>query len=131
MANWEQFKLQKNEFKGMTYMIFKIEDSSEIVIDSTGPIGATYPEFVEALTASGSPRYGVFDAKYSSADEREVAKIVFVAYNPDSAKIREKMIYSGSKEYLTRSLPGIGVSINATDFSELEFESCVLSELKK
>lgn len=41
---------------------------------------------------------------------------------PDTAKIREKMKYSGTKEALKSAFPGISVNINATGRDELTAE---------
>jgi cofilin len=38
---------------------------------------------------------------------------------PDTAKIKPKMIYAGSKDALVKNLVGVSVKINATDSSEL------------
>lgn len=38
---------------------------------------------------------------------------------PDTAKVKAKMIYAGSKDALTRSLVGVSTKISATDLSEL------------
>ena len=38
---------------------------------------------------------------------------------PDTAKIKSKMVYAGSKDALTRALVGVSTKISATDLSEL------------
>ena len=38
---------------------------------------------------------------------------------PDTAKIKAKMVYAGSKDALTRALVGVSTKISATDLSEL------------
>lgn len=49
--------------------------------------------------------------------------------SPDDAKIKQKMLFASSKDALRRSLVGIAVEIQGTDFSEVAFESgkCPLS----
>ena len=39
---------------------------------------------------------------------------------PDTARIKEKMMYASSKENLKRKLNGIQVEVQATDASEIE-----------
>jgi cofilin len=112
------------------YMIFKIEGDKEIVLESDGAREETYDQFSESLRASGEPRYGVVDVEFETADGRPNSKIVFVAFVPDTAKVKQKMIYSGSKDALKRVLLGIMVDINATDASELELETCVLPKCR-
>lgn len=55
-----------------------------------------------------------------------------MSWSPDTAKVREKMIYAGSKEYLKSSFGGgIGIVWNATDFSDLDFETVVKPLVEK
>ncbi len=49
---------------------------------------------------------------------------------PDSAKVRPKMVYAGSKEAIKRALVGVGIHLNATDRSELEWDH-ILPSVKK
>lgn len=39
--------------------------------------------------------------------------------SPDSASVKSKMVYAGSKDALTRVMVGISVKVTATDLSEL------------
>lgn len=39
--------------------------------------------------------------------------------SPDTAKIKSKMVYAGSKDALTKVLVGVAVKITATDLSEV------------
>ncbi len=39
--------------------------------------------------------------------------------SPDSANVKSKMVYAGSKDALTRVMVGISVKVTATDLSEL------------
>lgn len=43
--------------------------------------------------------------------------------SPDDAKIKQKMLFASSKEALRRSLVGIAVEIQGTEFSEVAYES--------
>ena len=107
-------------------MIFKIENDSEVVLDTVGDREKTYDEFAAAIQESGEPRYGVVDYEFTTNDGRPNSKIVFVSWVPDTAKVKQKMVYSGSKDALKRVLLGIMVDINATDASELDHTTCVL-----
>ncbi len=42
-----------------------------------------------------------------------------VSRSPDSANVKSKMVYAGSKDALTRVMVGISVKVTATDLSEL------------
>ncbi len=47
-------------------------------------------------------------------------QIVFITWTPDTAKVRNKMMYAGSKESIKTALVGVQVHLQATDQSELE-----------
>lgn len=49
---------------------------------------------------------------------------------PDTAKIKAKMVYAGSKDALTRALVGVSTKISATDLSELT-EDVIIEACKK
>lgn len=38
---------------------------------------------------------------------------------PDSAKVKDKMVYAGSKDALNRALVGVATKVSATDRSEI------------
>ena len=112
-------------------MIFKIEGDSDIIQEGdSGKRDQTYDDFCGKLQETGEPRYGVVDCEFTTTDGRPNSKIVFVAYIPDSCKIKQKMVYSGSKDALKRVLLGIMVDINATDSSELSFDDYVLPKCR-
>jgi cofilin len=111
-------------------MIYLIKDKKEIVIEKTGPLASTYDDFVAALPADDC-RYGLIDLEFESEDGRPTSKLVFISWNPDTASVRPKMLYAGSKEALKAVLSGVGIHINATDYSELDFETSILPVVKK
>ena len=51
--------------------------------------------------------------------------LFFLNRSPDSAKIKSKMVYAGSKDALTRAMVGISTKVTATDMSELTSEIMV------
>ena len=123
---FEDFKLQKGDYKGVSYIIYRIsDDKKNIIVDKIGGVDEDYDAFVESLPENNC-RYAVVDIKFETADERQTSKLVFMSWSPDTCKVREKMIYAGSKEYLKSSFAGgIGIAMNATDLSELDFETAV------
>ncbi len=50
--------------------------------------------------------------------------------SPETAKVKSKMVYAGSKDALTRALVGISVKVTATDLSELT-ENAVVDACNK
>lgn len=51
------------------------------------------------------------------------SKLIAAIRSPDDAKVKQKMLFASSKEALRRSLVGIAVEIQGTEFSEVAFES--------
>uniref|UniRef100_A0A7S2IF81 ADF-H domain-containing protein n=1 Tax=Helicotheca tamesis TaxID=374047 RepID=A0A7S2IF81_9STRA len=126
---FEDFKLKKGE--PLRFFIYKVsKDKKFIEIEKKGTYDKTYDDFVGELPEDDC-RYGVVDVDFESADGRETSKLVFISWNPDTAAVRPKMLYSGSKEAIKSALNGVGIHINATDYSELDFETAILPVVKK
>jgi len=101
------------------YIIYKLEKM--IDVEKIGPNAASYDDFLNDLTGSGECRYGLFNYEYEMNGE-DVAKLVFILWKPDSAKMMEKMIYYSSFEKIQEALIGVGKYIEATDLSECTVE---------
>jgi cofilin len=113
ITNFEAFKLRRTKEK---FIIYKIE-GGQIVQDSSST-SENFDDFTAALPASDC-RYAVYDMAFETKDGRPNEKIVFISWAPDSAKVRAKMTYAGSKDALGKALVGLSVKVNATDLSEL------------
>ncbi|CAB9507968.1 Actin-depolymerizing factor [Seminavis robusta] len=127
-TTFQDFKLGKGE--KLRFYIYKIEDQKTIVIEKKGERSKTYEDFCGELPES-EPRYGLVDVEFKTTDGRDTSKLVLITWNPDNAKIKPKMLYSGSKEAVKTALNGVGIHINATDHSELDFESSILPVCQK
>lgn len=125
---FQSFKLQQGE--KLRYIIYKIENKKTIVIDSKGARDKTYDDFCGELPDDDC-RYGLIDLDFTTTDGRPTSKLVLITWNPDTGPIRAKMLYSGSKEALKSALNGVGIHINATDHSELDWETSVLPACQK
>jgi len=128
---YEQLRMKK----GVKYVLFALsKDFKEIVVEESGEDKKElsneeqYREFTSKLHTD-SPRYGVFDFEYE-IEEGKRNKICFIIWTPDEAKVRQKMVYASSKDSLRKSLTGVGVDIQATDPSEVDYE-IVLEKCKK
>lgn len=126
---FQGFKLQSSGFK-LRYYIYKIEDKKTIKIEKSGPRENSYEDFCSDLPEKDC-RYGLIDLDFKSDDGRPTSKLVFITWNPDTASIKNKMLYSGSKEAIKTALSGVGIHINATDHAELDLESSILPVVKK
>lgn len=78
------------------YFVYKIENDAEIVVDTFGDKSKTYDDFTACLPPTEC-RYGVFDLDYTTRDGREANKLIFISWSPDTAKIKNKMVYAASK----------------------------------
>ena len=83
-----------------------------------------FDDFVNALPADDC-RYGLYDFKFTTNDNRETSKLAMISWAPDTAKVKSKMVYAGSKDALSRVFVGVGTKITATDLSELTEELCL------
>jgi len=123
VEQFNNFKLQKAPHN-FRYFIYKIEGDEEIVIESTGPKTESYKEFEAKLQQiTDECRYGLVDYEFTTDDGRKTSKLVFVSWSPDTAKIKSKMVYASSREALKRVLNGVGITLTATDNSELSDEA--------
>lgn len=50
-------------------------------------------------------------------------KLTFLAWSPDDAPIKAKMVYASSKEALKRALTGIAVELQANDTDDIEYDT--------
>jgi cofilin len=106
ITEFNEFKL-RGKFR---YMVFKLNNTNEeVVIDKTGAPGAPYSEFLAALPDNDC-RYAVYNAEYTT-DDGERAKFVFFLWAPDSAKVKAKMLYAGTKDTVKKSLQGLQVEV--------------------
>ncbi|KAG1299936.1 hypothetical protein G6F66_000410 [Rhizopus arrhizus] len=82
----------------------------------------TYDEFLASLPEN-EPRYAVYDFDYEKSEGGQRNKIVFYSWNPDTSMIRHKMVYASSKISLRKQMDGVGIEIQGTDASEVDYES--------
>lgn len=134
---YNELKLNK-KYK---FIIFKLsDDDKEIVIEESSN-EKDWEVFREKLinatskSKSGSvgkgPRYAVYDFEYSlSSGEGVRNKITFLAWSPDDAPIKAKMVYASSKEALKRALTGIAIELQANDTDDIEYDT-VLKTVSK
>jgi|EP01046_Picozoa_sp_COSAG06_P005037 cofilin len=69
--------------------------------------------------------YAVFDFDWEAEDGHSAQKIMFVLWSPEGAKVKDKMMTTGSKDALKKALVGVGQDFQATDSSEITYEECL------
>lgn len=119
------------------YIVYSLtDDLREIQVLKTALPTATYDDFVEDLKEAEEKRecrYGVYDTEYELKDGQKRNKLVFFLWSPETAKIKQKMVYTSSKDALKRALVGIGKDLQACDHGDLAWtnvlELCLRSEV--
>lgn len=109
------------------YIVYSLtDDLTQIRVLKTAPPAAVYDDFVEDLKEAETLRqcrYGIFDAQYQLSDGQQRSKLVFFLWSPEDATVKQKMLYTSSKDALKKSLRGIGKEIQACDYGDLAWSS--------
>ncbi|PWA97496.1 actin-depolymerizing factor 2 [Artemisia annua] len=122
MAVHDECKLKFMDLKAKRihrFIIYKIEEKQkQVIVEKLGEPSETYDEFAACLPADEC-RYAVFDYDFLTPEGVQKSRIFFIAWSPDTARVRSKMIYASSKDRFKRELDGIQVELQATDASEV------------
>nr|GEU54845.1 actin-depolymerizing factor 2 [Tanacetum cinerariifolium] len=122
MAVHDDCKLKFMDLKAkrtFRFIIYKIEEKQkQVIVEKLGEPAETYDEFAACLPADEC-RYAVFDYDFLTPEGVQKSRIFFIAWSPDTARVRSKMIYASSKDRFKRELDGIQVELQATDASEV------------
>jgi len=109
------------------YLIYSLtDDLRQIRVLKAAPPSATFDDFVDDLKEAEEKkecRYGLFDAVYKLKDGQNRTKLVFFLWSPENATVKQKMVYTSSKDALKRALVGIGKEVQACDYGDLAWES--------
>ncbi|MFC9740529.1 actin-binding ADF family protein [Streptomyces noursei] len=115
---FQDLKLKKKH----AYILFTLnKDKTEIIVDKTSS-STKYEEFTNDLPEAEC-RWAVYNFEFDKGAGGHRNKIVFIAWSPEDAKMKERTLFASSKDVLRRSLSGIGVEIQGNDFSEVAYES--------
>ncbi|KAK2986139.1 hypothetical protein RJ640_014472 [Escallonia rubra] len=100
-------------------IVFKIEEKQkEVIVEKLGDPEQSYEDFAASLPADEC-RYAVYDFDFVTAENLQKSRIFFIAWSPDTSRVRSKMIYASSKDRFKRELDGIQVELQATDPTEI------------
>ncbi|KAL8213849.1 hypothetical protein R6Q57_003298 [Mikania cordata] len=125
MAVHDECKLKFLELKAkrtFRYIIFKIEEKQkEVIVEKVGEPTQSHGDFAAALPTAEC-RYAVFDYDFVTEENCQKSRIFFIAWSPDTARVRNKMIYASSKDRFKRELDGIQVELQATDPTEMDLD---------
>merc|ERR1712018_454070 len=121
---WEKLKLKK-----IKACAFKLSSNlQEIVVDEdsvieTGTADA-WKKFTSALPETEC-RYAIYDVEMmvdlgSGIPPGVRTKLTFIAWSPEKSKIRQRMVFSSSKDAVRKKLDGCQVDWQLTSADELE-----------
>jgi len=138
----QQCKLVYDEVqkgKKHKYFILKIDDSvGKIVVDKIGDNDKTYDQFLDDICVKDGEaddcRYAVIDFEFKAKTQGTEAmarnKLILIAWCPDSARVKKKMIYASSFDTLKKAFTGVHKIIQANDLDEIVKEN-VENELQQ
>ncbi|KAK1309048.1 hypothetical protein QJS10_CPA09g01656 [Acorus calamus] len=125
MAVHDDSKLRFLELKAKRnyrFIVFKIEEKiQQVTVERLGLPNESYDDFTASLP-SDECRYAVFDFDFVTDENCQKSKIFFIAWSPDTSRVRSKMLYASSKDRFKRELDGIQVELQATDPSEMSID---------
>ncbi|MER7224953.1 actin-binding ADF family protein [Streptomyces rubradiris] len=124
----QEYQALKSE-KKHRYVLFNLNaDNTEIVVQKVSS-SPEYDDFIADLPETEC-RWAVYDFEFEKEGAGERSKLVFVSWLPDTAKVKQKMLFTASKEELRRSLVGIAVEVDCSDSSEVAYDS-LLDKVKR
>ena len=85
------------------WIIFKIEDNSRVVVESSGEPTSTFAEFAEKLPED-QPRYAVYDMPIQHKDGCKLSKLLLFLYAPDCGVAKVKFVYAIGKQAFKNKL---------------------------
>ncbi|XP_010443774.1 PREDICTED: actin-depolymerizing factor 3 [Camelina sativa] len=126
MAVHDDCKLKFMELKTKRtyrFIVYKIEEQQkQVMVEKIGEPNQSHEDLAASLPADEC-RYAVFDFDFLTAEDVPKSRIFFVAWSPDTARVRSKMIYASSKDRFKRELDGIQIELQATDPTEMDLDT--------
>ncbi|KAL3611117.1 hypothetical protein D5086_002137 [Populus alba] len=110
MAVHDDCKLKFLELKAKRtyrFIVYKIEEKQkQVIVEKLGEPAQSYEDFTASLPADEC-RYAVYDFDFVTEENVQKSRIFFIAWSPDTSRVRSKMIYASSKDRFKRELDGI------------------------
>ncbi|KAK2998143.1 hypothetical protein RJ639_026596 [Escallonia herrerae] len=121
----DEYKLKFLELKAKRnyrFIVFRIEEKiQEVTVEKVGQPEESYDDFASSLPADEC-RHAVYDFDFTTDENCQKSKIFFIAWSPDTSRVRSKMLYASTKDRIKRELDGIQVELQATDPSEMSID---------
>jgi len=125
---------QKKAYFGIVYKLSadmkaievdtKFENPSGDESDTTAAEYQKFSGYLLGVEEERDCRYACYDIRFTTTEGVRRNKLVFITFCPENAKIKNKMVYSSSKDTLKNKLIGI-LDVQANDASDLDLENIV------
>ena len=107
------------------YLVFKVNDEGkQIVLEAKGGRDDSWESLVKTFPEHEC-RYAIWDHDFQNKEGRQMSKIFFITWAPETAKVRSKMLYASSKDNFRSMLDGINYELQATEADEVDYEVIV------
>ncbi|WP_331751090.1 actin depolymerization factor/cofilin-like domain-containing protein (plasmid) [Streptomyces globisporus] len=97
------------------------DDLTTIAPDAKGTW--THDELLDKLPKD-EPRFVVYDLTYTKEGAQQ-SKIALISWCPEGTEIKQRMVHSSSYSTLKNMLDGVGIYVQATDLSDVEYDELV------
>jgi len=115
--------------KAYKFIVYKMNDElTKIIIETAGDANSTYDDFIKAIPAKEC-RYAVYNCEFEVGEGKR-EKLVFIPWAPESSKVKQKMLFSSTKDSFKKDLVGAAIELQANDISELA-EKCIQDKCKE
>ncbi|KAI6019805.1 hypothetical protein F5J12DRAFT_813337 [Pisolithus orientalis] len=121
----EQFRNLKH--RKHKYIIFSLSPDMRSVVTLKTSSDASYKNFLAELP-DNECRWAVYDFEFEK-DSAKRNKICFFSWSPDTAKIKQKMVFASSRDSLRRCFDGIHMEVQGTDPTEVEYDAILAKAL--
>lgn len=82
--------------------------------------GKSYEEFVQNLPKNDC-RYATINFHFKK-DGKDLSKLIFINWAPDTAKIKKKLTFKASKSLLLEEFKNIDLEIQASELEQVDQE---------
>jgi len=130
---FESMKTRKTHYG----IVFRISDDLKYIVvdkqfenpthdesDTTIEEYKKFTDYILSWDAKGEGRYGVYDVRFTTSEGVRRNKLCFITFCGEGAKIKQRMLYSSSKDEMKSKLLGI-LNVQANDASDFTLETIV------
>ena len=119
-----------NEFKNLSfkrkhrYMICKLsDDQKSAIVEKIGARDSTFEDFQNDMPKD-EPRWAVYEIEWTSDDQRKEAKVIFINYSPDNAKVpKDRFAYSQFKSAVRAKIDPIHKELQVNDHADINWNA--------